>query len=55
MSTPRLEPIGLKAWAKLSLRVPFSSGPMAMTKGLALVSRIDSPDARVNRAARNSE
>ena len=55
ISTPRLDPIGLKACAKLRRRVALCSGPIDITKGLALVSRMDSPEARVNNAARNIE
>ena len=54
-STPRLEPMGLNACAKLRRRVALCSGPMDITKGLALVSRMDRPAARVNSAVRNTE
>ena len=53
MSTPRFAPIGLKACARLSLRVEVASSPIAITKGFAEVSRMDSPAARVNNASRN--
>ena len=49
-----LAPTGLNDWARLSRRVAVSSGPIAMAKGLAEVSRIDSPAASTNRAARKS-
>ena len=46
-------PTGLNAWARLSRCVALSSGPIAITNGLAEVSRIDSPAASTNRATRN--
>ena len=53
-STPMLAPTGLKAWARLSRCVALPSGPIAITKGLADVSRIESPAARTNRARRKN-
>ena len=50
--TPMFAPTGLNAWARFSLWVALSSGPIAMTKGFAEVSRIDSPAASTNRAIR---
>ena len=47
-------PTGLKAWARFSRWVALSSGPIAMTKGLAEVSRIDSPAASTNSATRKN-
>ena len=47
-------PTGLNAWARLSRWVALSSGPIAMTNGLAEVSRMDSPAASTNRATRKS-
>jgi hypothetical protein len=40
-------PTGLNDWARFSRWVAFSSGPIAITKGLAEVSRIDRPAARL--------
>ena len=51
--TPMFAPTGLKAWARLSRCVALSSGPIAITNGLADVSRIESPAARTNSATRN--
>ena len=47
-------PTGLNDWARLSRWVALSSGPIAMTKGLAEVSRIDSPAASTKRARRKN-
>ena len=52
--TPMFAPTGLNDWARLSRWVALSSGPIAITKGLAEVSRIDSPAARTNRANRKN-
>ena len=53
-STPMLAPTGLNDCARLSRRVPVSSGPIAMTNGLAEVSRMDRPAASTNRAIKNT-
>ena len=49
---PQSEPIGLKAWAKFSLRVAVSSVPIDIMYGLQLVSRKDRPQVRMKYAAR---
>ena len=53
MSTPRLAPTGLNDCARLSRWVALASSPIAMTKGLAEVSRIESPAASTKSASRN--
>ena len=53
-STPMFAPTGLKAWARLSRWVALPSGPIAITNGLADVSRIDSPAASTKRAIRKT-
>ena len=53
-STPMFAPTGLNAWARLSRWVALSSGPIAITNGLADVSRIDSPAASTKRARRKN-
>ena len=47
-------PTGLNAWARFSRWVALISGPIAMTNGLAEVSRMDSPAASTNSAMRKS-
>jgi hypothetical protein len=53
ISTARIAPIELKAWARLIRRSAESSGPNSTTKLLAPVSRKASPEATMNRASRN--
>ncbi len=53
-STPMLAPTGLNDWARFSRRVAVSSGPIAMAKGLAEVSRMDRPAASTNSAIKNT-
>jgi hypothetical protein len=53
-STPMFAPTGLNAWARLSRCVAEFSGPIAMTNGLAEVSRIDKPAASTKRASRKN-
>jgi hypothetical protein len=51
-STPMFAPTGLNDCARLSRCVALCSGPIAMTNGLAEVSRIESPDASTKSATR---
>jgi hypothetical protein len=52
--TPTFAPTGLKAWARLSRCVALPSRPIAITNGLADVSRIDRPAASTKRAKRKN-
>ena len=47
-------PTGLNACARFSRWVALISGPIAITKGLAEVSRMESPAASTNSATRKN-
>ena len=47
VNIPRSDPIGLKDWERFRRRVEVSSGPIDRMYGLALVSRKDRPQGRM--------
>jgi hypothetical protein len=52
INAPVMEPMGLKAWAKLRRRSELSGSPSCAMKGLEAVSRKESPLAITNSANR---